>query len=308
MPKTRVGELDLCYEWVQEPALEGGPPNSNAGERLPVVLIMGLAAQMLLWPDGFCHGLAERGLPVLRFDNRDVGQSTWLDHLRAPSIRPQLLRWALGLPVHAPYQLEAMADDTVGLLDALGLARVHVVGASMGGMIAQLLAIRHPRRVASLTAIMSHAGDRLSGLAKPRAMQALLRPPARTREEAQDRAVQIVRAIGSPGFPLDVAAVRDRAGRCFDRGVTPLGTLRQMNAVLAGRDRRSALRSLRIPSLVVHGREDPLVPVGGGRRMAAALGAELLCIDGMGHDLPQGAWSRIVDAIDRVASAGERAR
>lgn len=297
MPQARIGEVELCYEWVGD---------HEPGERLPMVLVMGLGAQLVFWPEGFCQSLVERGFPVLRFDNRDVGRSTRLDHLGVPRLRAQMLRWALGLPVRSPYGLEAMADDAAGLLDTLGLPRVHVVGASMGGMIAQLLAIRHPQRVASLTSIMSHPGDRLSGLARPRALRALLRPAARTREQAQDSWIELFRVIGSPGFPLDEAEVRERAGRSFDRGLSPRGMLRQMVAVLAARDRRPELRSLRVPSLVVHGVADPLVPVWGGHRTARALpGAELLRIEGMGHDLPAGAWPRMVEAIDRVARAGE---
>lgn len=299
VPHAKVGELELCYEWI-------GDRSTDPAARLPVVLVMGLGAQLVVWPDGFCQALAERGLPVLRFDNRDVGCSTRLDHLGVAPLRAQMLRWALGLPVRTPYRLEALAEDTAGLLDALGLDRVHVVGASMGGMIAQLLAIRHPRRVASLTSIMSHPGDRLSGLSRPQALRALLRPTPRTREQAQDSWVKLFRVIGSPGFPFDEAAVRERAGLCFDRGLSPRGTLRQMTAILAATDRRPALRSLQVPALVVHGDDDPLIPAHGGRRTAAALpGAELLRIAGMGHDLPRPAWPRIVDAIDRVARAGE---
>src|SRR5690606_6365626 len=250
--------------------------------------------------------LVERGFSVLRFDNRDAGRSTRLDHLGVPPLRQQMLRWGLGLPVQAPYGLEAMVGDVAGLLDVLGLRRAHVVGASMGGMIAQLLAIRHPARVASLTSIMSHPGDRWSSLPQPRAMQAFMRPPPRTRAQAQDSWVELFRVIGSPGFPFDEAGVRARAGLHFDRGIAPAGTARQMTAILGAADRRPALRSLQMPALVVHGTHDPLVPLRGGERTAAALPrAELLRIEGMGHDLPREAWPRILEAIGRVTAAGQ---
>lgn len=290
MPQAKVGEVELCYESI--------------GEGKPLLMIMGIGCQLVFWPDELCQSLVERGFRVIRFDNRDVGQSSRLDHLGVPDVRRELVRWGLGLPVRAPYRLDAMADDAAGLLDALGLDRVHVMGASMGGMIAQLLAIRHPERVASLTSIMSHPGDRWSGLPQPRALRALLRPPPRTREQAQDSWVEFFRVVGSPGFPFDEAHVRDRAGLHFDRGPSPRGLVRQMTAILAQGDRRPALSRLRMPALVVHGTEDPLVQLRGGERIARALpGAELLRITGMGHDLPRPMWPRLFGAIERVTRA-----
>lgn len=294
MPRARVGDVELCYEIMGEPV----------GERPPLLLVMGLGAQLVLWPDTLCQELVDRGFTVIRFDNRDVGESSRMDHLGAPPIRQELLRWGVGLPVRAPYGLEAMADDAAGLLDTLGVARAHVVGASMGGMIAQLLAIRHPRRVASLTSIMSHPGDRWSGLPQPRALKVLLQPPPRTRAQAQEASVRFFRVVGSPGFRFDEEGVRERSGLAFDRGASPKGVVRQMTAILAAGDRRPSLRSLRVPSLVIHGTRDPLVPLRGGERTARALpGAELLRIEGMGHDLPREAWPRMFDAIERVAAA-----
>jgi pimeloyl-ACP methyl ester carboxylesterase len=296
MPHARVGDVELCYEVMGEVMGQDDRPS--------ILLVMGLGAQLVFWPDALCQGLVERGFRVIRFDNRDVGQSSRMDHLGVPRIREEVLRWSVGLPVRAPYRLEAMADDAAGLLDVLGVERVHAVGASMGGMIAQLLAIRHPRRVASLTSIMSHPGDRWSGLPRRRAFRALLQPAARTRAEAQDAWVRFFRVVGSPGFPFREDEVRERAGLQFDRGASAAGVVRQMTAILAGGDRRPALRSLRVPSLVIHGADDPLVQLRGGVRTAKALpGAELLRIAGMGHDLPREVWPRLFAAIERVTKA-----
>lgn len=287
MPRVRVGEIELCYE--------------SMGEGTPLLLIMGIGVQLVFWPEDLCRALVDRGFRVIRLDNRDVGQSSRMDHLGVPNIRSELLRWAVGLPVRAPYRLDAMADDAAGLLDVLGVPRVHVMGASMGGMIAQLLAIRHPTRVASLTSIMSHPGDRWSGLPRPRALQALLRPPPRTREATQSSWVEFFRVVGSPGFPFDEAGIRERAGIHFDRGASPRGVARQLTAILAAGDRRPALLELEIPALVVHGTHDPLVQLRGGERTAKALRrAELLRIKGMGHDLPRPMWPQLLDALERT--------
>ena len=224
MPHVRVGEVELCYE--------------SMGEGAPLLMIMGLGAQLVLWPDDFCRALVQRGFRVIRFDNRDAGRSSRLDHLGTPRIRRELLRWSLGRRIEPPYRLEAMADDAAGLLQALGVPRAHVMGASMGGMIAQLLAIRYPPRVASLTSIMSHPGDRRSKIPRPRALRALLQPPPRTRDEAEDSWVHFYRTVGGTGFPFDEASVRERARRQFDRGASPRGVVRQMMAILAASDRR----------------------------------------------------------------------
>lgn len=273
-----------------------------------MLLVMGLGAQLVFWPDDFCRDLADRGFRVIRFDNRDAGHSTRLDALPVPRPGRMIARWVLGRPVPAPYGLEAMADDTMGLLDALGIERAHVVGASLGGMVTQLCAIRHPAKVASLTSIMSHPGDRWSNVPWPHALRALLRPVAKTREEAQDSWVEFLRIAGSPGFRLDEAGIRERAGLHFDRGSSPRGFARQFAAVLAAGDRREALARVTAPALVVHGSADPLVPRRGGIATARALpNAELLLVEGMGHDLPRGAWPTILDGIARTVAAGERA-
>jgi pimeloyl-ACP methyl ester carboxylesterase len=202
-----------------------------------------------------------------------------------------------------------MAADAIALLGALGLDSAHLVGASMGGMIVQAAAIEHPARVRSLTSIMSTTGDRRVGVATREALGALLMPPARTREEAMDRAVAGNRVVGSPGFALDEPALRDRAARSFDRAHDPKGVARQLVAVLASPDRTSGMRGLRMPALVIHGREDPLVTLSGGEATAAAIpGAELVVLDGMGHDLPQALWGEVTGRIAALVERAERAR
>lgn len=264
----------------------------------PLLLIMGLGAQMVLWREDFCRQLAGRGHRVIRFDNRDVGESTWLDHLGAPDVMGALAAAAGGQPYAAPYLLRDMAADSVGLLDALGIDAAHVVGASMGGMIAQTMAIDFPARVRSLTSIMSSPGDPALPPPQPEAMAVLLTPPPPTRAEAIERGVAVYRTIGSPGFPFDEAEVRHLATVMYDRGFNPIGVARQLTAVLSSGNRTEALRGLRLPALVVHGTQDPLVHFQAGQATAAAIpGARLLAIEGMGHDMPRPVWPRLIDAI-----------
>jgi pimeloyl-ACP methyl ester carboxylesterase len=267
----------------------------------PVLLIMGLATQMLGWPDGFCSMLAERGLQAIRFDNRDIGLSTHL--VDAP--RADMMAAMTGDTSSASYTLSEMAADTAGLLDALELPSAHIVGVSMGGMIAQAVAIEHPERVASLTSIMSTTGDASVGQATQEALGALLSPPATTRQEAMDRTVAVFRVIGSPGYELDEDELRMRAGLSYDRSNDAEGVARQLLAIIASPDRTPGLRSLSTPTLVIHGADDPLVNVSGGRATAAAVpGAELVVIDGMGHDLPRALWPQITERIaEHVARA-----
>ncbi len=268
-----------------------------------LLLVMGLGAQMILWDEAFCEALAGRGFRVIRFDNRDVGLSTRLSSAGMPNVMAALAAMASGQPVPAPYTLSDMADDTAGLLDALDIGAAHVVGASMGGMIAQTLAIRHPKRVRTLTSIMSTTGNPGLPQATPDAMRVLLTPAPSDRERLIEHTVEVWRVIGSPGFPFDEAMVRDRAARGFDRGVSPEGQARQLVAILASGNRKPALANVRIPALVIHGDADPLVPIAGGRDTAEAIpGAELLVIEGMGHDLPRQAWPRIVEAIGKHAA------
>lgn len=290
MPRAAVNGIELEYE-----CFGTGPT---------ILLVMGIGAQLIYWQDAFCEQLAAEGFRVVRFDNRDVGLSTKLEHLGCPPVRKMLTRSFVGLPIKAPYTLLDMADDAVGLLDALGVERAHIVGASMGGMIAQTIAITHPHRVRSLTSIMSNTGDRLDWVGSIKGLRTMLQPPPRNRAAAIDRAEEFYRVVGSTGFPFDVDGVRDRAGRAYDRCFYPKGFARQMLAILATGSRTGALRFVRVPTLVLHGSADPLIPPRGARTTARAIrGAKLEIIDGMGHDLPRGAWSRIVDSIASLAQA-----
>jgi pimeloyl-ACP methyl ester carboxylesterase len=273
----------------------------------PVLMVMGLATQMLGWHEQFCAALVARGLHVIRFDNRDVGLSTHMHDARAPDVMAALA----GDSSSASYTLSDMAGDSIGLLDALELDTAHIVGASMGGMIAQTIAIEHPNRVRSLTSIMSTTGDPTVGQATQAALGALLAAPATSRQEAVERTVSIFRVIGSPGFELDEADLRERAALSYDRADDPLGVARQLLAIIASGDRTASLRTVDEPTLVLHGADDPLVDVSGGRATAEAIpGAELVIFDGMGHDLPRPLWPEITARIGGVvqrAEAGARA-
>ena len=269
----------------------------------PVLLIMGLGAQLLSWPDDFCQQLADRRLFVVRFDNRDVGLSTHLHHLPLPDFAAI----QSGDFSTVPYTLSDMAADTARLIDDLGLSSVHLVGASMGGMIGQILAIEHARRVRSLTSIMSTTGDRNVGQSTEEALAHLIQPPARTREEVMDRRLQSQAITGSPDYPTSDAELRDRAGQAFDRSFDPAGGARQFAATLASPDRTADLAEVRVPTLVIHGADDPLIQVSGARATAAAIpGAELLVINGMGHDLPRQVWPQVIDRISSHIASAER--
>ena len=290
---ARAGDIEIAYETFGD---EADPP---------VLLIMGLATQMLGWPEEFCADLAGRGHFVVRFDNRDVGLSTHLDDAAPVQVTALLA----GDPNSAAYTLSDMARDTVGLLDALGLESAHLVGASMGGTIAQTLAIEYPERVRTLTSIMSTTGDRAVGQPTQEAMAALFAPRPQDREGVIERVVSSYRVIGSPGYEMDEAGLRERAGRSFDRANDPAGVLRQMAAVWVSGDRTPGLRDLRLPTLVLHGKEDPLATLSGGIATAEAVpGSELVTFDGMGHDLPRALWSEMLDRIAAVIGRGEAAR
>jgi pimeloyl-ACP methyl ester carboxylesterase len=291
MPRARCNGLELEYDACGDPADPA------------ILLIMGLGAQMILWHDDFCAELARRRFYVIRYDNRDVGESTILHDAPVPNIFMALQALVAGRPVETPYTLEDMADDTVGLMECLGIERAHVVGASMGGMIAQTLAFRHPSRVLTLTSIMSTTGNPEVPPATPEAMEALMTPPPTSRQANIDRAARVWRVIGSPGFAFDEDEIRVRAGRAYDRGFHPEGVARQFAAVIASGNRKERLRAVTAPTLVIHGADDPLIRVEGAYDTAAAIAdSDLLIIDGMGHDLPRAAWPQILDAIARHAA------
>jgi pimeloyl-ACP methyl ester carboxylesterase len=276
-----AGGITLCHESFGDPA---DPP---------LLLVMGLGGPMIWWDDEFCVQLAEAGFHVHRYDNRDVGRSQWWTG-RVSLPLALLLR-------SAPYSLGDLGDDAANLLDALDVERAHVVGTSMGGMIAQELAIRHPHRVRSLTSIMSTTGGRTVGQPSLRAARAMMARGPRTREEYITQLVRTSRVLSSPDYPVDDEYFRLRAERTYDRGHHPAGVLRQLAAIVSARDRTADLRRLSVPSLVIHGAADPLVHVSGGRATARALGADLDVVPGMGHELPRQVWSRASAGIRRIA-------
>jgi pimeloyl-ACP methyl ester carboxylesterase len=273
--------ITLCYETF------GDRSDPTA------LLVMGLGTQMIAWHEDFCRELAARGLHVVRFDNRDIGRSTHVAG-RPPTI-PQLMRRSRRA---AQYTLRDMADDAAGLLSALDLAPAHVIGASMGGMIAQTIAVHHPRSVRSLVSIMSNTGRITAGQPKLRVYPVLLRPPPETRAEFIARLEHVIDVIGSIGLPRDPEDIRELAVRSYERGHDAAGMGRQLAAIIASGDRTAELRSITAPTLVIHGTADPLVAPSGGRATARAIkGARLLKVRGMGHDLPRAVWPQIIDAI-----------
>ena len=265
-----------------------------------IVLIMGLGMQLLGWPDNFCQALVARGFRVIRFDNRDCGLSSRTPGKKHPKLLLAMAAAALGLRVRTPYTLDDMAADTVGLMDRLGIAQAHIVGASMGGMIAQVLAAKFPRRVLSLTSIMSTSGNRRVSKPSKAARKVLLARPADPKdpEVVIEHLVNTFGVIGSPGYPTTREAMRSRIGRSVRRAYDPAGVARQLVAVIAAGDRRKLLRTITAPTLVIHGADDPLVPLAAGRDTAQHIpGAALLVIDGMGHDFPEALLPRLAGAI-----------
>jgi len=270
-----------------------------------LLLIMGLGIQMIGWHAELCEMLAQKGLYVIRFDNRDVGLSQKFEELGIPRMMKVFADALAGKPMHSPYSLDDMADDAVGLLSALKVGKAHICGASMGGMIAQIIAYRYPERVKSLTSIMSTTGDPTLPQATAEAMAAISTPVPLQREASIEHHVRTWRAIGSPGFPFDERRVREMGARTYDRCFYPQGWARQMVAIMAHGNRTRRLKEIKSPTLVIHGSADPLVPVEGGRATAGAIpGAKLLIIEGMGHDFPEGAWEEITSAIaDHIRGA-----
>lgn len=288
MPHAAANGIEIEYETFGDAA---GPP---------VLLVMGLGAQMISWNDEFCELLAGRGFHVVRYDNRDCGLSTWMD-----AAGPADIAGALSGEASPAYTLDDMAADAVGLLDALGIGAAHVVGASMGGFIAQTIAINHPDRVLTLTSIMSGPAHPESVSPTPEATAVLFVPPAATRDERITQEMWIRKVLMGPADPFDEDAERVRAERAIDRAYHPAGTARQFAAVLASQPRLERLRGVRVPTLVIHGLDDTLIPVDNGRAVAAAVsGSRLVEIEGMGHDLPKRVWPQL---LDEIVALSERA-
>jgi pimeloyl-ACP methyl ester carboxylesterase len=276
MPEVTANNLTLHYD-------EHGDPSHP-----PVLLVMGLGAQMVLWPQEFVDALVGHGYRVIRYDNRDIGLSQKFDGARAPGIRMQVIRKLIGWPARVPYTLKDMADDGIGVLDALGIEKAHIVGASMGGMIAQLMAIHHGHRMHSLTSIMSTTGNAKLPQADKKAIETLTAPIESMEEEwLVEHGIAIQQAIGSPGFTPDPERQRTRVEQTIRRSVYPAGLPRQLAAIIDDGDRTKRLANVNVPTLVLHGEGDPLVKVEAGRATAAAIpAAKLVTIPGWGHDLP----------------------
>jgi len=286
----QVGDVRLCYETFGDP---GDPA---------LLLIMGLATQMVAWHEDFCADLVRRGFFVIRFDNRDIGRSSKIEG-RPPTMAQILTRSRKA----GRYTLRDMAGDAVGLLDHLGIEKAHVVGASMGGMIAQTVAAKYPDRVLSLASIMSNTGSRFTGQPKLAIYPVILRTAPSDREAFVEHIASVYKAIGSPGFDRDVDEIRELAERSYERGINPAGSARQLGAIVASGNRTAQVARITAPTVVIHGTSDRLVSPSGGKATARAIrGAKLVMVEGMGHDLPRGAWPQIIDAIVENAERAEQ--
>lgn len=293
MPQTTANGITIHYEDHGNPA---GPA---------MLLIMGFGAQLTLWPTELVEALVAHGFRVIRYDNRDVGLSQKFTGMKAPGMLKMVLLAKIGMTPKVPYTLADMADDGVGLLTALGIDKAHIVGASMGGMIAQHVAARHADRALSLTSVFSSTGNPKLPRARPEAMKALVRrPEANDEETLVDHGMHLSLTIGSPGYPADQNRLRERVRDSVRRSFYPEGPTRHLAAIVADGDRRTMLKRLDLPTLVLHGEDDPLVPVGGGRDTAASIpGAKLKTIQGWGHDLPLELVDEVADAIAGHAHA-----
>ena len=288
MPNIRANNIDIYYE-------ENGPADGPV-----ILLVMGLGAQMIAWPDEFIHGLVSKGYRVIHYDNRDVGMSQRMEGAKTPNLVWTMLKARFGLPVRVPYTLGDMAADGIGLLDALGIDKAHVVGASMGGMIVQLMAANHPERTLSMTSIMSSSGKAGLPGARPDIQRQFMvkRPPDASREEAVAFGAELVSAFSFPDPARPENAHAEMTAKAFDRGYYPVGTRRQLLAIIADGSRVDRLKTIKVPTLVVHGGADPLVPKEGSEDIARHIqGARLEIIDEMAHDLPPSQVGRMVDLI-----------
>jgi pimeloyl-ACP methyl ester carboxylesterase len=292
MPIAAVNDIEIWHETFGDP---GDPP---------LLLVNGLGSQATSWDVELIEGFVDRGFHVIRFDNRDVGLSMKID-TPALALGESVLRAMAGEQIDVPYTLADMAADVVALLDHLEIASAHIVGVSMGGMIVQTIAIEHPERVRALTSIMSTTGNRAYGLPTPEAAAVLVRPAAKTRDEAIKASIESQKIIGTQS-EIDEDRLRTRAEVAYDRCYFPAGVARQIIGIIASGDREAGLRALDVPTLVIHGADDPLVGVSGGKRTAELVsGAELLVIDGMGHDLPPVHWPQVIEAITTLAGKVE---
>ncbi len=270
----------------------------------PLVLVMGIGAQRIFWDDTLCEQFVDAGFHVVRFDHRDIGESTRLD-APVPRPLPTIVRGLIKLPIAAPYSLADMADDIVGLMDALSIERAHVVGMSMGGMIGQRLAIEHGDRLLSLTTVMTTPGGRRY-VPEPFAVRALLAPAPTSQAEAGEHVAKLFTAIGSTAWTHDLARLRAVGELAHSRGANPRGFMRHFAAAISSNDHRAHLPSVRVPTLVIHGSRDPMFPLRAGRRIAALIpNATWLPITGMGHDLPEPVWRTLVSAVTRHAKCAE---
>ncbi|MFX0057320.1 MAG: alpha/beta fold hydrolase [Candidatus Hodarchaeota archaeon] len=291
MPKAQANNIEIFYDTF-------GDPSSQ-----PLLLIMGLGSQMIRWVSELCEEFVKKGFFVIRYDNRDVGLSTKFENAEVPDIIKVYQKAINREKVDAPYLLSDMADDAIGLLDFLKIEKAHICGVSMGGMIAQTIVINHPSRVLSLTSIMSTTGNPDLPRPTPKAMKVLLTPAPSGREENIEASLKAWRILWGSGYEFNETIQREIAAQNYDRCYYPDGFKRQLLAVIASGDRTSQLASINIPALIIHGSEDPLVPVEGGRATAKVIpGAELLIIDGMGHSLPPEIWPQVIEAISKNAS------
>jgi pimeloyl-ACP methyl ester carboxylesterase len=284
--KIRANNIDI--------EVEDTHPGDTTG-RPVVLLIMGLGMQLIAWPPAMVQAIADAGFRVVRFDNRDIGLSQHFDHLGKPSLLWEGLKFRLGWHIRPPYSVEDMAADTVGVLDALKIAKAHIVGVSMGGMVAQRVAVLAPGRLLSLSSIMSSSGARGLPEASPAVTRVLLSRPGKGVQAAIDHTARLLRAIGSPGFPTPEVELREKVAAAAQRSFHPQGVLRQMVAIAADGARATALAKVTAPTLVLHGKADPLVPMACGQDTAKRIpGARFEGIEGMGHDLPPGVVERLL--------------
>ena len=295
MPQITANGINIEYD-------ERGNPDDPA-----LLLIMGYTAQMVAWPAGFCDMIAAKGYRVIRFDNRDVGLTQKFEEFGVPNLQQAVAGLMKGDVPEAGYTLEDMADDAAGLLDALGIRGAHIMGASMGGMIAQLFALRHPEKTLSLISVMSTTGRPGVGVATPEAMGALMSAPKSTsREDVVEHSLRMAKIIGSPANEIDAERFKEFSGQVYDRSYYPQGIPRQYVAILATPPRHDRLAEIKAPTLVIHGADDPLIPPDGGEDTAQSIpGSRLEMVERMGHDLPPQVWPQLVDLITGHAKASQ---